>query len=143
MRRSRRTRRAARPAASCPAPPPQVVHCRRVLKWTYATAYYTFEESAGASAAARQRMAQHQEFFEFNQARCGGCCWVEGGRWLPGAPPAAGRGARHACVPSRTRRHPDLSLSLARRCFLSVFFLSSCVQGQAEHYLEKLHHKVC
>ncbi|PSC75961.1 putative E3 ubiquitin-ligase ARI8 [Micractinium conductrix] len=59
----------------------QVVHCRRILKWTYSIAYYTFEESAGASKEQRDRMAQHQEFFEFNQ-------------------------------------------------------------GQAEHYLEKLHHKV-
>lgn len=59
----------------------QVVHCRRILKWTYSTAYYTFEESAGAAKEERDRMAQHQEFFEFNQ-------------------------------------------------------------GQAEHYLEKLHHKV-
>ncbi|EFN58957.1 hypothetical protein CHLNCDRAFT_137543 [Chlorella variabilis] len=58
-----------------------VVHCRRILKWTYATAFYTFEEPAGASKEAKERMAQHQEFFEFNQ-------------------------------------------------------------GQAEHYLEKLHHKV-
>lgn len=33
------------------APPPvQVVHCRRVLKWTYAIAYYTFEETVGGLA---------------------------------------------------------------------------------------------
>lgn len=31
-------------------PPPQVVHCRRVLKWTYAIAYYTFEETVGGLA---------------------------------------------------------------------------------------------
>ncbi|KAI7836399.1 hypothetical protein COHA_009731 [Chlorella ohadii] len=47
----------------------QVVHCRRVLKWTYAIAYYTFEETAGASKEARDQMAQHQEFFEFNQGQ--------------------------------------------------------------------------
>ncbi len=27
----------------------QVVHCRRVLKWTYAIAYYTFEETVSGS----------------------------------------------------------------------------------------------
>ena len=47
----------------------QVVHCRRILKWTYSTAYYAFEEVPGASAAAKQHMAQLQEFFEFNQVR--------------------------------------------------------------------------
>ena len=31
--------------------PPQVVHCRRVLKWTYAIAYYTFEETVGGVSA--------------------------------------------------------------------------------------------
>lgn len=54
-------------------PTPQVVHCRRILKWTYATAFYTFEEPAGASKEAKERMAQHQEFFEFNQV--GGRVW--------------------------------------------------------------------
>lgn len=85
---------AARPLAP---PPPQVVHCRRVLKWTYATAYYTFEESAGASAAARQRMAQHQEFFEFNQAR-GACrAWVG----CPGVAPSGQPEPSACCVSHR------------------------------------------
>ncbi|GAB4818029.1 hypothetical protein N2152v2_005075 [Parachlorella kessleri] len=59
----------------------QVVDCRRILKWTYALGYYTFEEDLRASKAAKEAKAQQQEFFEFNQ-------------------------------------------------------------GQAEHYLEKLHHKL-
>ena len=64
-------------------PPPalshrlQVVHCRRILKWTYSTAFYSFEEEAGAGKEARERLAQHQEFFEFNQV---GCWWGWGAR---------------------------------------------------------------
>ena len=74
------------PAASLPACLPaclppcllQVVHCRRILKWTYSTAFYSFEEEDGAGKEARERLAQHQEFFEFNQV--GG--WVV--RWSAG-----------------------------------------------------------
>lgn len=51
---------------------PQVVHCRRILKWTYATAFYAFADPVNATKEAKARLAQHQEFFEFNQVGC----WV-------------------------------------------------------------------
>jgi hypothetical protein len=47
----------------------QVVQCRRVLKWTYATAYYAFADSLDASTEDKERLGQQQEFFEFNQVR--------------------------------------------------------------------------
>lgn len=46
--------------------------CRRILKWTYAVGYYTFEEDLKASKAAKEQQAQQQEFFEFNQVRVHG-----------------------------------------------------------------------
>ena len=49
---------------------PQVVECRRVLKWTYAYGYYSFEpqeeRAPGAPPAASK---EQQVFFEYNQAR--------------------------------------------------------------------------
>jgi hypothetical protein len=45
------------------------VQCRRVLKWTYATAYYAFADSLDASTEDKERLGQQQEFFEFNQVR--------------------------------------------------------------------------
>ncbi|KAI3433888.1 hypothetical protein D9Q98_003690 [Chlorella vulgaris] len=47
----------------------QVVHCRRILKWTYATAFYAFADPVNATKEAKARLAQHQEFFEFNQGQ--------------------------------------------------------------------------
>lgn len=52
----------------------QVVQCRRVLKWTYATAYYAFADSLESSKEEKERLGQQQEFFEFNQV-CA-CVWV-------------------------------------------------------------------
>jgi hypothetical protein len=46
-----------------------VVHCRRILKWTYATAFYAFADPVNATKETKSRLAQHQEFFEFNQVR--------------------------------------------------------------------------
>ena len=47
-------KRTMRPRSRCATqqpPPPQVVHCRRILKWTYAIAYYTFEETVSGCPA--------------------------------------------------------------------------------------------
>jgi len=50
--------------------PQQVVECRRILKWTYAYGYYSFqpaeERRKGSPPAATK---EQQGFFEFNQAR--------------------------------------------------------------------------
>ena len=47
----------------------QVVECRRILKWTYAYGYYSFqpaeERRKGSPPAATK---EQQGFFEFNQA---------------------------------------------------------------------------
>ncbi len=40
----------------------QVIECRRMLKWTYAYGYYSFEDEAKDSSLVRQR-----QFFEFQQ----------------------------------------------------------------------------
>jgi hypothetical protein len=69
-----------------------VVHCRRILKWTYSTAFYSFEEEAGAGKEARERLAQHQEFFEFNQVGCWQGWWVQVSR---GGGERGGLGAQH------------------------------------------------
>lgn len=45
---AQQARSAGRAPASISTPLPQVVHCRRILKWTYATAYYTFEARGDA-----------------------------------------------------------------------------------------------
>ena len=50
----------------------QVVDCRRILKWTYTYGYYTFgalTEGTSTSSVPKDVLAQHQEFFEFNQVR--------------------------------------------------------------------------
>lgn len=41
----------------------QVIECRRIIKWTYAYGFYTFDSDADESVRAQQ------EFFEFNQVR--------------------------------------------------------------------------
>ena len=47
-----------------------MVECRRILKWTYAYGYYSFqpaeERRKGSPPAATK---EQQGFFEFNQAR--------------------------------------------------------------------------
>ena len=46
----------------------EVVNCRRVLKWTYAVGFYSFDEPDGsASAADAQVLLGHKQFFEFTQ----------------------------------------------------------------------------
>lgn len=39
----------------------QVIECRRIIKWTYAYGFYTFDSDAEDGVRAQQ------EFFEFNQ----------------------------------------------------------------------------
>ncbi|KAK9809736.1 hypothetical protein WJX73_001188 [Symbiochloris irregularis] len=53
----------------------QVVDCRRILKWTYTYGYYTFgavSDGTGDKDVAKDVLAQHQEFFEFNQGQAEG-----------------------------------------------------------------------
>lgn len=46
----------------------EVVSCRRVLKWTYAVGYYSFDEpERGANQADKDLLNAHKEFFEFTQ----------------------------------------------------------------------------
>lgn len=46
----------------------EVVSCRRILKWTYAVGYYSFDDPKGAAGIAdRLRLMTHKQFFEFTQ----------------------------------------------------------------------------
>lgn len=46
----------------------QVVECRRILRWTYAFGYYSFDETTRPKLSLAV-LKQQQDFFEFNQVR--------------------------------------------------------------------------
>ena len=48
----------------------EVVSCRRILKWTYAVGYYSFDDHEAnklSSRADKERQTAHKQFFEFTQ----------------------------------------------------------------------------
>lgn len=50
----------------------EVVSCRRILKWTYAVGYYSFDDQdsykkSSKAKADRDRQTAHKQFFEFTQ----------------------------------------------------------------------------
>ena len=136
----------------------QVVECRRILKWTYAYGYYSFqpaeERRKGAPPVATK---EQQGFFEFNQVSPpSGCAQTsQFALQLAAAHVRLRTDQPRPCpccvaAPAPVRgwrvRHPRHSQLLSAICTGMLPCLMRCchcvTQGQAESYLERLHKMV-